>query len=343
MKDRSLFTEIYEKSYEEYNNGVSMRKVLTLCILLTAAVIVVSVFAVFAPVSSDNDWEVQVLDKRFEPQESPNISLDNYTFDITEDIYSRAAIMINRTTGNVVCKKNETAELFPASLTKMMTTLVAIENINDLSVKITVDGGRFPELAEEGASVAGLVAGQQVTAMDLCYATVLPSGADAALTLAEYVSGSEDDFVVLMNNKARELGMADTHFCNVSGLHDDEHYSTAHDLALLMQYAMKNENFYKVITSEEYTISPDKAAPDGLYVYSTVFGKAKKMTKNKLNTATLLGGKSGYTPQAGLCLATVCKTQNYEYITVTLCADGTLYTPQYAMIDTYRLINNYAY
>ena len=251
--------------------------------------------------------------------------------------------MINYTTGNVVCKKNESAELFPASLTKMMTVLVAMENISDLSVNITVDGKHFGQLSEAGASVAGLVAGEKVTAMDLCYATILPSGADAALTLAEYVSGSEEDFVVLMNKKAKELGMADTHFCNVSGLHNDEHYSTAYDLALMMQYAMKNDNFYKVITSEEYTIPPDSAAPNGLYVYSTVFDKANKMTINKLNTAKLLGGKSGYTPEAGLCLATVCKTQDYEYITVTLCADGTLYTPQYAMIDTYSLINNYAY
>ena len=343
MKEKSLLTEIYEKTRDDYNNGVSMYKILALCLFLVATIIIVSVFAFCLPASSNNDWEVSELDKRFEPQESPNISLDNYTFDITEEIYSRAAIVINYTTGNVVCKKNESAELFPASLTKMMTVLVAMENISDLSVNITVDGKHFGQLSEAGASVAGLVAGEKVTAMDLCYATILPSGADAALTLAEYVSGSEEDFVVLMNKKAKELGMADTHFCNVSGLHNDEHYSTAYDLALMMQYAMKNDNFYKVITSEEYTIPPDSAAPNGLYVYSTVFDKANKMTINKLNTAKLLGGKSGYTPEAGLCLATVCKTQDYEYITVTLCADGTLYTPQYAMIDTYTLINNYAY
>lgn len=343
MKKQSTLSEFYKKSYDEYNNGVSFRKIIVICVAIMAIIVLLSVIAIAKPAASDNDWEVDALDRRFEPATVENITLDNFTFNITEDIYSRAAIVINNTTGNIVCRKNADAELYPASLTKIMTVIVAIENIPNLNTSVTVDGKSFDRLTQAGASLAGIVRGQQLTLLDLCYATILPSGADAAITLAEYVSGNEDDFVVLMNNKARELGMADTHFCNVSGLHNDEHYSTVYDMAVLLQYAMKNEYFYQVITTEEYMIPADSVFPAGLRVYSTVFDKANKMTINKLNTATLLGGKSGYTPEAGLCLATVCKTDGYEYITVTMCADGTLYTPQYAMIDTYFLINNYAY
>lgn len=343
MKKQSTVSDFYKKSYDEYNNGVSFKKIVAICAVIVLLIVFLFVIVIAKPSASDNDWEVEELDRRFEPEPVENISLDNYTFNITEDIYSRAAIVINNTTGNIVCRKNADAELYPASLTKIMTVIVAIENIPNLDSYITVDGRSFQMLAEEGASLAGIAKGQRLTFLDLCYATILPSGADAALTLAEYISGSEDDFVVLMNNKARELGMADTHFCNAWGMHDDEHYSSVYDMAVLLQYAMKNEYFYKIITTEEYTIPADSVFPSGLRVYSTVFDKANKMSINKLNTATLLGGKSGYTPEAGLCLATVCKTGNYEYITVSMCADGTLYTPQYAMIDAYFLINNYAY
>lgn len=310
---------------------------MTLILALTLAVFV-------GGSGSETKWSVDSLpNDPAPPAGSARVNMENYCFTIEEDIHSRAAIMVNYTTGHVVCEKNSSAELYPASVTKIMTALVALENVSDPQTQVYITGNSFARLAEQNASVAGLTPGRTATVMDLCYATILASGADAALTLAEHISGSEAAFVTLMNGKAKELGMTGTHYCNATGLHDDDHYSTASDIAVLLQYALKNENFRTVFTADRYTIAGDGAVATSLTVQSTVFEKAKNMVVNKLNTGTLLGGKSGYTSEAGLCLASLCKVGDYEYITVTLCADGTLYTPQYSMIDTYRIVNEYAY
>ena len=337
-EEKSALDSAYERSVKAYEKGTSLKTILAACAAITALVCAVLIGTVYKTRGTVTDFSVPEPDKHVQMYPCDTISLDSYTFDIKEEMYSRSAVMINVTTGHVVCKKNENAELYPASLTKMMTVLVALENVQNPEQTITVSGNGFARLAEENASVAGLKAGDTVSILDLCYATILPSGADAAITLAEFVSGSEENFVAKMNLRAVELGMNDTHFRNVTGLHNDNHYSTAYDLAVMMQHAMKNEYFHQVITTEKYTLTGC-----GLSVYSTVFDKANKMTVNKLRSAKLLGGKSGYTPEAGLCLATVTQYGEHEFITVTLCADGTLYTPQYAMIDTYMIVNNYAY
>ncbi|MCI8331495.1 MAG: D-alanyl-D-alanine carboxypeptidase [Clostridiales bacterium] len=339
----SFLDEAYEKSMQAYQRGISLKKIWITCFLVMMAIVLVTLFVFFGGTQTTKTSIDPLPNDPTPPPVSARVDMEKYSFEIEEDIHSRAAILVNYTTGHVVCERNSSAELFPASLTKMMTVLVAIENIKDINAQIFITGNSFGRLAEENASVAGLTAGSTVSFMDLCYATILASGADAALTLAEYISGSEEAFVTLMNGKAKELGMDGTNYCNVTGLHDDNHYTTAYDMAMLLQYALKNENFYRVFTSDEYQITSDGAVAVNLTVQSTVFEKARHMVVNKLNTGTLLGGKSGYTTEAGLCLASLCKVGDQEYITVTLSADGTLYTPQYSMIDTYRLINEYAY
>lgn len=343
MNSRDRLNKAYEKSAAAYARGTSLPKILAALAVMLAIILAVTVGVMLHTGRVVTPTTVDPLTAYNPPDPLAPVDMNNYSFKITEDIHSRAAIMVNYTTGHIVCEKNSNAELFPASVTKAMTVLVALENISDPSASIAVSGQSFARLAEENASVAGLRAGQRATLLDLCYATILPSGADAAVTLAEHVSGSEEAFVTLMNAKAHELGMNDTHFCNATGLHNDEHYTTAYDMAIMLQYALKNPWFYQVFTAEEYTIPPDAVCPEGLRVYSTVFDKANRMVQNKLNTGTLLGGKSGYTQEAGLCLATLTRVGDSEYITVTLCADGTLYTPQYALIDTYQIVNNYAY
>lgn len=342
MNNNTPLDKAYKRSSEHYEKGIELWK-----IPAAMTVIVVIILAVFITGFVLNREEavsptVEPMMQYNAPEANTPIDFENYSFEIELDIHSRSAVMINRTTGNMVCYKNVDAELPPASVTKAMTVLVALENVPDPNASLIVTGNSFERLAAQSASMAGLVPGQRVTVLDLCYAAILPSGGDAAVELAEYVSGSEETFVELMNNKANELGMTGTIFRNVTGLHDADHRSSAEDMALMLEYALQNPDFYKVFTTEEYTIPADSTCPSGLYLYSTVFDKANRMSVNKLNDGTLLGGKSGYTPQAGLCLATLVEVDGDEYIVVTLGADGTLYTPQYAMIDTYRIVNNYA-
>ena len=154
-------------------------------------------------------------------------------------------------------------EIYPASLTKIMTAIIAIEALDDFDETVTVSPALLKSLAEKNASVAGFLPGEQVCVRDLLYGTLLPSGADAAVTLACRVSGSEEAFVKLMNEKARSLGMTHTHFTNATGLHNDSHVTTLDDLALLLEYALDNGVFYRIFTAHQYRASLRPCIPRG--------------------------------------------------------------------------------
>ena len=160
---------------------------------------------------------------------------------------------------------------------------------------------------------------------------MLSSGADACVALAERIAGSEQGFVELMNQKAQELGLANTHFVTDSGLHDDNHYSTCSDLAMLLNYALKNDTFRMIFSSHDYTCAPTEYHPEGLYLASTLFGKMKSDTLE--NGAVIEGGKTGFTDEAQLCLASLAKIQGEEYILVTAYAKGNHHTEPYHILD----------
>lgn len=150
------------------------------------------------------------------------------------DTASRHAILLDAQSGQVLAQKRADERTAPASLTKMMTILLAIETEPDLDKQVTLPEGIFPALQIEKASMAGFAPGETVTVRDLLYGAMLPSGAECCETLARLVSGSEDNFAALMNQKAAELGMKNTHFTNATGLTDTEHYSSAADMAKLL-------------------------------------------------------------------------------------------------------------
>lgn len=181
------------------------------------------------------------------------------------DTTSRHALLMDAQTGQVLAQKRANEKVAPASLTKMMTVLLAIEAQPDLDQPVTLPEDVFPELTAENASMAGFAPGETVTVRDVLYGAMLPSGAECCEALARLVSGSESAFVALMNQKAAELGMKNTHFCNPIGLTETEHYSTAADLAKLLQAALQNETFRTIFTTEHYTStqrpSTRKASP----------------------------------------------------------------------------------
>lgn len=160
------------------------------------------------------------------------------------DTASRHAILLDAQSGRVLAQKRADERTAPASLTKMMTVLLAIETEPDLDKQVTLPEDIFPALQTEKASMAGFVPDETVTVRDLLYGAMLPSGAECCEALAQLVSGSEENFAALMNQKAAELGMKNTHFTNATGLTDTEHYSSAADMAKLLQAADLPHNFY---------------------------------------------------------------------------------------------------
>lgn len=245
-------------------------------------------------------------------------------------LYSPYAVLVDLESGNVLAEQNSAERMYPASLTKIMTALIAIEETEDMEQTTTLPSDIFPSLYEENASLAGFQPGETVTWKDLLYGVMLPSGAECCLTFARQIAGSEGAFVDLMNKKAEELGMNDTHFANATGLQDKKHYSTVRDIAVLLRYALENETFRQVFTARRYSVPPTVYHSEGFTFYNTMF---QAMDNAGISDDDILGGKTGYTEKAGLCLASLAEINDREYIFVTAKADGNHYTEPYHVID----------
>jgi len=257
---------------------------------------------------------------------------DNYAgYEVALDlqINSSNAILIRLEDETVLFDKSSTTKIYPASMTKIMTAAVVLENLNDLNVSILLDEKMYSDLYQANAMTAGFLPNEEVKAIDLLYGLLLPSGAECAVGLAEYVAGSESAFVDLMNEKARELGMNSTHFINATGLHDGEHYSTVGDIASLLKYTLNNDVFYEIFTSARHSTKATILHPDGITFYSTMFSK---MENTEFNGVKILGGKTGYTDEAGQCLASLSEKDGVRFILVTCGAPGN-YRTQALHID----------
>ena len=190
--------------------------------------------------------------------------------------------------------------MYPASMTKMMTLIVAAEHAENLDDTFEMTTAITDPLFLENASVAGFLNGEQVTLRDLMYGLILPSGADCAVALALYTAGSEAAFADMMNEKVAELGLKNTHFMNPTGLHDENQYSTCHEIALILEYALRDDFMRTVLSTYKYTTEKTPQHPDGITLYSTM---QSRMYGNEAPGMFILGGKTGYTTEAGTCLA----------------------------------------
>lgn len=248
------------------------------------------------------------------------------------DIYSKSAILYNMDDDIILYEKNSEERTSIASLTKIMTCIVAIENIDNLDQKIILKSDVFTGLTEAGASVAGFRVGENVTFRDLLMGALLPSGADATRALALNISGSESEFVNLMNNKAIELGLKDTHFENTTGLESSNHYSTVKDISIILKYALKNQTFKDMYTTREYTTTSN------LTFYSTL----KKISNNySFDVSNILGSKTGYTDEAGLCMSSIANYNGVNYLLVTAGADYRGNVPR-QLLDAMTIYNFYS-
>ena len=227
------------------------------------------------------------------------------------NISSKNAVLYNAKDDEVLYEKDSSNKVQIASLTKIMTALVVLDNVDDLDKQIIVNGEDLKGLAEANLVTAGFTVGSVVTYRDLLYGLLLPSGADAANVLTRNIS---DDFINLMNNKVQELKLENTHFSNAIGLDDENNYSSAKDLLIIFKKALENEDFRKIITTKQYTTSDGK-----LTFNSTVQGNSRKYN---IDVSYIEGAKTGTTDGGGLCLASFAKDDNVELILVTT---GALY------------------
>jgi D-alanyl-D-alanine carboxypeptidase (penicillin-binding protein 5/6) len=266
---------------------------------------------------------------RFEDLETPaplaSARDANPNFSV-ESLKSSAAILANADTGNVLVKKNADIQVYPASLTKIMTALLAIERLDTLPETVVIDPSLLQSLYEANSTMAGFLAGEEVRTIDLIYGAMLLSGGECGVALARAIAGSEADFAVMMNARAAEFGMLDTHFTNATGLHDPEHYSTVRDIAKLLLYALKNAEFEKIFTTETYTTFPTGIHEEGLEIQNNMFARIRTL---EFEGGRILGGKTGWTGQAGQCLASLAEKNGNRYIFVStgnnVEADGTAY------------------
>ena len=248
-------------------------------------------------------------------------------FDITGEYVS----LYNMNEDILLYSKNDTKKTSIASLTKMMTTLVAIEEIDDLDEIVTIKERDFEGTV--GYSKAGFKVGDKVTYRDLLYGIILPSGADAVNAVVNNTLGY-DKFIKKMNETAKKIGMNDTSYANPVGKDDENNYSTSNDLAKLLKYALKNETFKTIFTTKNYKTS------NGINLESTV-----NRYENILNTNEIKGAKSGFTKDAGRCLASITTLNNVDYLLVVINSSTT--SPYNAVKDTITIYdyynNNYGY
>lgn len=260
--------------------------------------------------------------------------IDSDTAEIPASNDCGGAIIIETATGRAVAARNPHTRFYPASTTKIMTLLVACENIKNYEDTFTMNLEITDPLYVAEASVAGFLNGEEITMTDLLYGLILPSGADAAIALAEKISGGEAEFVKLMNKKAEELGLTDTHFVNTSGLYDSEHYTTAYDMAVILETALQNPVCKKVLSTYRYTTSKTPQHPEGIELSATLFDY---MYGTEPETATVLGGKTGFVNESGYCIASYGKSNetDNEYIVVTL-KNSSRWPAVHGQIDLYK-------
>ena len=233
-------------------------------------------------------------------------------------IYSSGSVLIDALTGKVLAQKDMNKQLYPASTTKILTAIIAIENL-DLNSKLVASRSAVMAIPS-GYSNAGIKAGETLSVSDLLEMFLIHSANEVGYIFAEEISGNIDNFANLMNQKASELGCVNTHFTNPSGIHDVNHYSTAYDMALIAKYCMQNETFRNIVNKKSCKFSATELYPEERYFKNT---NSLLDSSNRYYYEYAIGIKTGFTTQAKNCLIAGAKKDGVELIAVMLGAEAT--------------------
>ena len=257
------------------------------------------------------------------------------THELDKELYSENAILIDLQTNTVLAEKASDAKIYPASMTKVMTALVACEKITDWDATFTMTQDIIDPLFLADATMAGFVHGEEVSMTDLVYGAILPSGAEATEALARTIAGSEQAYAELMNEKAAELGLTGTHFADASGLHNEDHYTTVHDMAIILEAAMQNERCREVLESAYYVSAKTPQNPDGVAMYNKFL---QRLVYASTQDAQIMGAKTGYTSQAMNCCASFGRTPDGRAV---VCVTAHAWTGDFCMEDHITLYTGY--
>ncbi len=231
------------------------------------------------------------------------------------NVDSEAAILIDADDGLAIYEKNPDEKKYPASLTKLMTALLVVENVSDFSEVVTANETAFSELSEAGSSV-GIKPGEKMSVDNLMICMLVASANEAAAILAERVSGSVDAFVDLMNSRAAELGLSGTNFENPHGLHDESHYTTARDMAIIAREVRKYPRLCEICAMDKATIPATNISKERFFFTTNSLISLYKERGYKYNKAD--GMKTGSTTPAGLCLAASAVSKDTRLISIVL-------------------------
>lgn len=245
------------------------------------------------------------------------------------ELKSKNVVLYNMNEDNLIYEKNKDEVISIASLTKIMTSIVAIENISDLNKEVVVSNDAFSNTYM--LALAGFKVGDKVTINDLLYGCLLPSGAEACNELAIRTSGNINNHVKKMNEKAKELGLKNTHFVNVTGMDTTSHNSTVEEVSKILKYALKNEEFKRVFTTKEYKTT------NNIILKSTL---KKTSEKYNLSTDFITGSKTGHTTNAGLCMASITNLSDVDYLLVT-CRAPSMEGVPYNVTEAVKIYNYY--
>ena len=252
----------------------------------------------------------------FDEMSLENFRTDNVLFyeDVSFEMFSSNALLINLTSGEVIFEHEANVRVYPASLTKLMTVLIGLEQATGDTMIVKAD---FEQLMLDNASIVGFAYGEERSLMEILHGAMLPSGADATATIAYNIAGSYEGFVELMNKRARELGMQQTNFTNASGLHNENHYSIANDMAILLRYALDNPIFREIFMTKEYPFM--NYFGEQSVMKSTLF---TNLWTTSFTGGEIIGGRTGFTSEAGRCLASLASNGEEEFILITFGADS---------------------
>lgn len=260
---------------------------------------------------------------------------DDATLAMDDEIKSKYAVMISRSDGRIIASREADTRIYPASLTKIMSLIVAVEKAESLDETIVFTNDMISPFYEQNASLAGFVEGEEVNLKDLLYGMILVSGADATEGVVRVIAGNEESFVSMMNAKAKALGLKDTHFVNAVGLHDKDHYSTCNEMAVILDHALNDKVCREILSTYKYTTAATEQNPEGIELTSNI---QSRMEGGESEVARIHGGKTGYTEAAGNCLASFAKaySDGEEYVIVT-CLGQDVYTPIFDHINACKI------
>lgn len=270
------------------------------------------------------DPDISSLDETAEQSAPYALSPDDDTATISDSVSSQYAILIDLENDRIMAEKSAHTVVSPASMTKILTVLVAAEAIEEesqLADTVTIDLEITDYTYVNDCSPSGFLLDEPVPVRELFYGTILPSGGDAALALARYVAGSQEEFVKLMNKKVEELGLSDTaRFANCIGLYDENNVCTVYDMALILKAALENDLCRQVLTTKIHQIPANDFHPDGLVLSNWFLRKIEDHVSEGLQ---VLAAKTGYVFQSGNCSASYAETTGGgRYICVTADASG---------------------